>query len=150
MWTDLYLQFTELLVNFNEQGRLKTCGNRTDPVILVIGNVEEYKRSWTKIAWLHKKFAKINQRPYPERLSKYDWKKMDYTELCTIKTVSKKKPEVLSWCREKRWRTVINKWSKVIFSDESQLYVCKRTVSKCGKKSKGGWRPDLATRPNDR
>lgn len=45
--------FTELLVNFKEPGRLKTCRDRADPVPLAIGNIEGYRGSLTGIVWLY-------------------------------------------------------------------------------------------------
>lgn len=74
---------------------------------------------------------------------------MDFIEVYTgkkvvIKTVNRKKR--LSWCREKRWWTVRNQWSNVIFSDESQICVSENNHVYVWKKAGEGWRPDLAAR----
>lgn len=101
----------------------------------------------------HKVFAKIDQRLYPGRLSNDDWKKIEYTEVYTEKEIDQtfQQKETFKTCRrEKRWWTVRNKWSKVMFSGESQLWVCENNRVCVWKKAGEVWRPDQATRPNGR
>ena len=54
----------------------------------------------------------------------------------------------MSWCREKRWWNVQNQWSKMIFSDESQICVGENNCVYVWKKAGEGWRPDLEARQN--
>ncbi|CAC5358586.1 unnamed protein product [Mytilus coruscus] len=56
-----------------------------------------------------------------------------YRKKVVIKFDNRKKR--LSWCREKRWWTTQYQWSKVIFSDESQVCIVQARI--CVEKSRG-------------
>ena len=49
----------------------------------------------------------------------------------------------MAWCREKRWWTTQYQWSKVIFSDESQICIGQDKHVYVWWKRGEGWRPDL-------
>ena len=63
----------------------------------------------------------VSKKTIKRRLKENGFYRGLYRKKVVIKTVNRKKR--LSWCREKRWWTVRNQWSKVIFSDESQISV---------------------------
>jgi len=62
-------------------------------------------------------------------------------------TIEKKR---LAWCREKRWWTTQYQWSKVIFSDESQVCIGQDKRVYVWRKRGEGWRPDLVKGRTDR
>lgn len=90
----------------------------------------------------------VSKKTIKRRLKENGFYRGVYRKKVVIKSVNRKKR--LSWCREKRWWTVRNQWSKVIFSDESQICVGENNRVYVWKKAGEGWRPDLATRQNGR
>jgi hypothetical protein len=78
---------------------------------------------------------------------------MDFPRECAERrlwsslTIEKKR---LTWCREKRWWTTQYQWSKIIFSDESQVCIGKDKRVYVWRKRGEGWRQDLVKGKTDR
>lgn len=87
----------------------------------------------------------VSKKTIKRRLKENGFYRGVYRKNVVIKTVNRKKR--LSWCREKRRWTVRNQWSKVIFSDESQICVGENNRVYVWKKAGEGWRPNLAKWP---
>ena len=90
----------------------------------------------------------MSQKTIKRRLKENGYFRGVYKKKVVIKNANRKKR--MSWCREKRWWNVQNQWSKVIFSDESQICVGENNRVYVWKKAGEGWRPDLVARQNGR
>lgn len=142
-------QRTRLLQNLPRSGRPRFIGDREyrrlqrtvnkDP-LAPLGEITE--------RFNENRPTSVSKKTIKRRLKENGFFRGVFRKKVVIKTVNRKKR--LSWCREKRWWTVRNQLSKVIFSDESQICVGENNRVYVWKKTGEGWRPDLAARQNGR
>lgn len=87
---------------------------------------------------------RVCSKTIKRRLREHGFKRGIYKKKVVVKTVNRVKR--VSWCREKRWKSVQNFWQCVIFSDESQVCVGQDHRVYVWRKADEGWRPDLVGR----
>lgn len=91
---------------------------------------------------------RVSSKTVKRKLRQHGYKRGVCRKKVVIKRVNRKKR--VSWCREKRWKTVNNFWKYVIFSDESQVCVGHDHRVYVWRKDGEGWRPDLVERQEQR
>lgn len=90
----------------------------------------------------------VSTKTVKRKLRDHGFRRSVYRKKVVIRAVNRKKR--VSWCREKRWRTVSNFWKFVIFSDECQVCVGQDQRIYIWRKPEEGWRPDLVVRRDQR
>lgn len=94
------------------------------------------------------KFNEGRERPVSRRTVQYHLHKHGYKRRVNRKKVvvsAANRKKRLAWCREKRRWSVVGRWDKVIFSDESQVVIGNDKRVYVWRKSGEGYRPDLVS-----